>query len=190
MYLSTDFKAEIIVLYLEAIAAHSCTCAEFDRLVSDHACSLIHSETELGEFYRRFLLTLRFLILKGRLGMPERLRAFLGSLGPRLAIAVRTQLERMFPDHFPEDPYEAHDIYEATQLTLAWEHAVLLVELPRAAPMLDLPTPRPLTSIQPVLPPLSAFPPARQTPSSMPCDLTPVRRMLPSQPSAPSVVST
>ena len=51
--------------------------------------------------------------------MPEQSRAFLGSLVPRLAIAVCTQLERMFPDHFPEDPYEADDIYEATQLVLA-----------------------------------------------------------------------
>ena len=109
-----DFKAEIITLYPEAIVAYLYTHAKFNNLVSNRAHMLICSETELGEFYHKFLLTLHFLITKGRLGMPEQSHAFLGSLGLCLAIAVHTQLEQTFPDHFPEDLYEAHDIYEAT----------------------------------------------------------------------------
>ena len=129
LILYDDIKAEVIVLYPEAIAAHSSTHAEFDNLVSDHACMLIRSETELGEFYWEFLLASCFLISKSHMGMLEQSHAFLGSLGPCLAITVCTQLERLFPDHFLDDPYDLDVIYDATRYVLAWQNAVLLVEL-------------------------------------------------------------
>ena len=77
----------------EAAAAFAYSQADLDKLVSDRAHMLIRSETELGEFYCEFLLSLHFLIAKGRLGMPEQSHAFAASLGPCLAIAVQTQLE-------------------------------------------------------------------------------------------------
>ena len=93
MHSYEDFKAEILALYPEAIAAYSYTLAEFNRLISDRARSLIHSESELGGFYREFLLVSRFLIAKGHIGTPEQSRAFSASLGPRLAITVHNRLD-------------------------------------------------------------------------------------------------
>src|SRR6201996_9692778 len=118
----------------EAITAYSYTLAEFNKLISDCTRSPIRSESELRGFYREFLLVSRFLIAKGRIGTPEQLRAFSASLGPRLAIAVHNRLERIFPDHLPEDLYDSDVIYEATRCTLAWEHSVPLVEPPRPFP--------------------------------------------------------
>ena len=93
MHLYEDFKVKILALYLEAIAAYSYTLAEFDKLISDRARSPIRSESELGGFYREFLLVSRFLIAKGHIGTPEQSRAFSASLGPRLAIAVHNRLD-------------------------------------------------------------------------------------------------
>ena len=182
-----DFKAEIIVLYLEAIAVHSYTRAEFDRLISDRAHTPVRSKTELGEFYQEFLLTSCLLISKGHLGMPEQLHAFLDSLGPRLAIAVCTRLEQTFPDHFPEDPYESHDIYEATRLALAWEHSAPPVEPLHTVPTPDVLPPRPHTSTQPTPPSLAAVPPIQYLPSYTPPDPTATTHVPPSQCAAPLV---
>src|ERR1700761_9686294 len=107
---------------------------EFLFLKHDCVHSLICSESELGGFYREFLLVSRFLIAKGRISTPEQSRAFSASLGPRLAIAVHNRLDRIFPDHLPEDLYDSDVIYEATRCTLAWEHSVPLVEPPRPFP--------------------------------------------------------
>src|SRR6266702_1707786 len=57
--------------------------------------------------------------------------AFLASFEPCMATAVCSQLERDFPDHFPDDPYDTEMIYDATLYALAWQRAVPLVELPR-----------------------------------------------------------
>jgi len=114
MHLYKDFKVEILVLYPEAIAAYSYTLTEFNKLISDRAHSLIHSESELGGFYHEFLLVSRFLITKGCIGTPEQLHAFSASLEPCLAIAVHNQLEQIFPDHLPEDLYDSDVIYEST----------------------------------------------------------------------------
>jgi hypothetical protein len=97
-----EFKAEVIALYPEATAEHEYTRARFEQLVSDRTRTEIHSETELGEFYPAFLLTSRILISKGRLGVPEQAHGFLGSFEPRLGTAIRSRLERTFPDHFPD----------------------------------------------------------------------------------------
>jgi hypothetical protein len=118
-----DFKAEVIVLYPEATTEHEYTCAWFEQLVSDCACTPICSETELGEFYCAFLLTLCILISKGQLGVPEQARGFLASFEPHLGTAVQSQLEHTFPDHFPEDPYSVSAIYDAALYSLAWQHA-------------------------------------------------------------------
>ena len=88
MHLYKDFKVEILALYLEAIVAYSYTLAKFDKLISDHTCSPIHSESELRGFHHEFLLVSCFLITKGHIGTPEQLHAFSACLGPHLAIAV------------------------------------------------------------------------------------------------------
>jgi hypothetical protein len=163
-----DFKAEIITLYPEAKAAHEYTRAQFDQLVSDRARTPIRSETELGEYFRKFLLISRFLISKGRLGAPEQSYALMASLGPSLSVAVRTRLQLMYPDHFLDDPYDADTIYDATRLALAWQQAALLVDAPRSVPPPVTPTLAPLEP-RPT-PPQSIYAPpsAPQSPPSTP----------------------
>jgi len=57
-----DFKVEVIMLYPEVIAAQEYSLTDFDRLVANHARTPIHSEIELGAYYRDFLIISHFLI--------------------------------------------------------------------------------------------------------------------------------
>jgi hypothetical protein len=166
-----EFKAEVIVLYPEATAEHEYTRARFEQLVSDRARTEIHSETELGEFYRAFLLTSRILISKGRLGVPEQAHGFLGSFEPRLGTAIQSRLEQTFPDHFPEDPYSINAIYDAALYTLAWQRAAPFAQALRPVPALVPPSIVPHKSHQ--ISPLAEFasPLASQAPTIAPARL-------------------
>ena len=161
-----DFKAEIITLYPEATAAHQYTRRQFDQLISDRARAPIRSEAELGQYFRKFLLVSRFLISKCRLGTPEQSRALMASLGPSLSIAVRSQLERQFPDHFYDDPYDVDTIYDATRLVLAWQQAASLIYAPRPVPPPVTPTLAPPEPYLPPPPSICVLPPAPQSFSS------------------------
>ncbi len=144
-----DFKAEIIALYPEAIAAQEHTLVDFDRLVTDHARTPIRSEMELGEYYRDFLVVLRFLIAKDCISVQMQVHTFLASFEPHLATAVHSQLECKFPDHLPDNPYETDDIYDAVLYALVWQRATPLIESPCEVPTLSMPapmTPAPLQS--------------------------------------------
>jgi hypothetical protein len=66
-----DFKVEVLALYLEVNVEHKYTLAGLAQLVSDHACTLVCSEQELGEFYHVCLLASCFLIAKGCLSTQE-----------------------------------------------------------------------------------------------------------------------
>ncbi len=57
--------------------------------------------------------------------------AFLASFEPCLATAVCSRLERDFPDHFSDDSYDTEMIYDAMLYALAWQRAMLLIELLR-----------------------------------------------------------
>ncbi len=146
-----DFKAEIIALYPEAIVAQEYSLADFDRLVTDRACTPICSEIELGAYYCDFLIVSRFLITKGRISAQMQARHFLASFELRLATAIHSRLARKFPNHFPDDPYKTDDIYDAALYALAWQHAAPLIEPPREIPTLSTPAP--------TMPTLFQFPP-------------------------------
>ncbi|SRR6266702_729979 len=166
-----DFKVEIIVLYPEVIVAQEHSLADFDRLVADCAHTLIRSEMELGEYYHDFLVVSHFLIVKGHISMQMQVHTFLVSFEPHLATTVRSQLEHKFPDHFPDDPYDTEDIYDAALYTLTWQCAAPLVEPLCEILMLSTPvptTPSPLQSPLPtfhaLLPATEALSPARSDP--------------------------
>ncbi len=166
-----DFKAEIIALYPEAIAAQEHTLADFDRLVTDRTRTPIGSEIELGAYYRDFLIISRFLIAKGRISVQMQARALLASFEPCLATAVHSRLERKFLDHFPDDPYETDDIYDAALYALVWQRAAPLIEPLREIPTLSTPAPTmpaPLQSPPPtfhaLLPATEALSPAQSDP--------------------------
>ena len=103
-YSYKDFKAKIIALYLEAKPQHM--LEELEKLVADCAHTLICSREELGEYNRNFLLVSHFLISKDRISWIDQSRYFLASFEPILTVAIRSRLERKFPDHLPVDPYK------------------------------------------------------------------------------------
>ncbi|KAH9162106.1 hypothetical protein EDB89DRAFT_666994 [Lactarius sanguifluus] len=166
-----DFKAEVIALYPEAIVAQEHTLADLDKLIAHRARTPICSETELGAYYREFLIISHFLIAKGRISAQEQARHLLVSFEPRLATAIRARLERKFLNHFPDDPYEAEDIYDAALYVLAWQHAVPLVEPPREVLTLStspLPSPEPFSLLPPTV---DTFPLPTESLPSAPSDL-------------------
>ena len=103
-YSYEDFKAKIIALYPEAEPQH--TLEELEKLVADRARTQIRSREELGEYNRDFLLVSHFLISKDRISWIDQSRYFLASFEPILTVAIRSRLERKFPDHLPVDPYK------------------------------------------------------------------------------------
>ncbi len=157
-----DFKAEVIALYPEVIVAQEYSLADFDRLVTDRVCTPICSEIELGEYYHDFLVVSCFLIAKGRISAQMQGHAFLAGFEPRLATAIHSQLERKFLDHFPDDPYETDDIYDAALYALAWQHAAPLIEPLHEIPTLSTPVPTMPTPLQSPPPTFHALPPATE----------------------------
>src|SRR6266702_1699445 len=157
-----DFQAEVIALYPEAIAAQEYSLADFDRLVTDRVHTPIHTEMELGEYYRDFLVVSHFLVVKGRISAQMQARAFLASFEPHLATAVHSRLERKFPNHFPDDPHKTDDIYNAALYALAWQRAAPLIEPLREVPTLSTPAPTTPAPLQSPLLTFHALPPATE----------------------------
>ncbi|KAH9021830.1 hypothetical protein EDB85DRAFT_2152124 [Lactarius pseudohatsudake] len=165
-----DFKAEVIALYPEAIAAQEHTLADLDMLVAHCARTAIRSEIELGAYYCEFLIISRFLIAKSRISAPTQARYLLASFEPRLATAIHARLERRFPDHLPDDPYDTEAIYDAALYVLAWQRSAPFVDPLRDILILSpssLAPPAPLTFPPPTV---HAFPLATESLSPIPSD--------------------
>ncbi|KAH9041042.1 hypothetical protein EDB85DRAFT_2140216 [Lactarius pseudohatsudake] len=165
-----DFKAEVIALYPEAIAAQEHTLADLDMLVAHCARTAIRSEIELGAYYCEFLIISRFLIAKSRISAPTQACYLLASFEPRLATAIHARLERRFPDHLPDDPYDTEAIYDAALYVLAWQRTAPFVDPLRDILILfpsSLAPPAPLTSLPPTV---HAFPLATESLSPIPSD--------------------
>ncbi|KAI9449029.1 hypothetical protein BJY52DRAFT_1192920 [Lactarius psammicola] len=159
-----DFKEEIIELYPEVEAAQP-TLEELETLVAARTHSQIRSEQELGEYNRKFITISRFLISKNRLGLAEQERYFFAGFEPVLAMAVRSRLKRILPDHLPADPYKVEDIYKAALYILRWQRHAPCVQVPWILSP-AFPTPAtPATAIPTLLQQVSAFPLAPQSPS-------------------------
>jgi len=167
-YSYEDFKVKIIALYLEAEPQH--TLEELEKLVADRARTPIRSREELGEYNRNFLLVLHFLISKDRISWIDQSHYFLASFEPILAMAIRSQLERKFPDHFPVDPYKTEDIYTAALNALEWQRHAPLTQVLR---ILSPTFPTPATTQQMPPPQAQACPAAlrfmqAETPATVP----------------------
>ncbi len=165
-----DFKAEVIALYPEATAAQEHTLADFDTLVVDHACTPIHPEIELGEYYCNFLVMSCFLIVKGRISVQMQACQFLASFEPCLATSIRSRLRHKFPDHFLDDPYETDNIYNAALYALAWQRTAPLIETLHEILKLSTPVPTMPSPLQFMPPTFHALPPTTEALSPMQSD--------------------
>jgi hypothetical protein len=143
-----DFKAEVFRLYPGATGDRTYTLQDLDLIIGHYARSGILSATDLGEYYRRFILVSRYLISKGRLASQEQSRSFFRGLQTQLEAKTRERLQQKFVNHFPDDPYELNDIYEAVSYVLMGTASSLA--LVPAAPTQPTTQPSPDASTSPV----------------------------------------
>jgi hypothetical protein len=71
-----EFKEEVTKLYPGTTGDRMYTIQELDTVVGHYAHIGIHNSSDLGKYYCRFLLILRFLIGKGRLSTQEQSQTF------------------------------------------------------------------------------------------------------------------
>jgi len=114
----TEFKAEVFRLYPGATGDRTYSIQNLDLIIGHYTRSGILTAEDLGEYYRRFLLVSRYLISKGRLSTQEQSRSFFRGLPANLEAQTRTRLQQRFIDHFPDDPYDLPDIYDAVSYVL------------------------------------------------------------------------
>lgn len=91
--------------------------------------------------YHGFLIMSHVLISIGRISVQMQAHQFLGGFEPFLANAVCARLERKFPDHFLDDPYELEASNDTAVYSLAWQCAVPLVQPPHEVPPFFIPAP-------------------------------------------------
>jgi hypothetical protein len=115
----SDFKAEVLRFYLDASGDRTYQIRDLEMTIGHYSQSGIRSTIDLGEYYRRFLLILEYLINRGCLSVQEQSRSFFRGLGPPLESWVRQQLQQKFIDQHPDDPYQLSAIFEAACFVLA-----------------------------------------------------------------------
>ena len=72
-----EFKAEVFKLYPGSSSNRTYTMQDLNLIIGHYARIGILTSTDLGEYYRRFLLISRYLISKNRLSTQEQSRSFL-----------------------------------------------------------------------------------------------------------------
>ena len=135
-----DFKAEIAKLYPGSSSDRTYTMGDLDMVIGQYARIGIQSSTDLGEYYRRFILISRYLISKNRLSTQEQSRTFFRGLQPHLEVKVRQRLQQKLIDHFPDDPYPITDIYEAVSYVLMGTASAMMAQIQSSGPS---PAPKP-----------------------------------------------
>ncbi|KAJ7048551.1 hypothetical protein C8F01DRAFT_1267051 [Mycena amicta] len=93
-----EFKKAVLKHYAGNDEDHLYTLKDWDAHLGSTARKGIHSETELANFYRQFVIMGKFLISKNRLSATEQSHAFLRSLQPAsLQTAVKQRLQIIRP---------------------------------------------------------------------------------------------
>ena len=103
-------------------------------LIGHTSCVGILTTTDLGEYYRQFLLISRYLISMNRLSTHEQSRSFFRGLQPSLEARVRQRLQQKFIDHLPDDPFEIYAVYEAVRYVLMGSASMGVVQVPPPPP--------------------------------------------------------
>jgi hypothetical protein len=94
------------------------TIQDLDLIIGSYSRTGICSTTDLGKYYHCFILISQYLIGKNRLSVQEQSHFFFRGLSTPLENQVRQRLQQKFINHFPDDPYELTDIYEAVSYVL------------------------------------------------------------------------
>jgi hypothetical protein len=113
-----EFKTEVFKLYPGATGNRTYTIQDLELTIGHYARTGIWNATDLGEYYRRFISISRYLISMNRLSTQEESRTFVRGLQPKLEEKVRKRLQQKFVDHYPDDPHELEEIFEAVSYVL------------------------------------------------------------------------
>ena len=90
--------------------------------------------TNLGEYYRWFLLIFQYLISKGRLSTQEQSQTFLRGLQSQLEAKVQQHLQQKFVDHFPDDLYKLSVVYNTASYVLMGTSPITLAPTQGTSP--------------------------------------------------------
>src|SRR5258708_5622890 len=103
---------------------------DLDLLLGHYAQVGILTSAARGEYHRKFLLIMWYLISKGRLSTLEQCRFFLQGLQPTLKAHINQCLQQKFLDHCPDDPYDLSATYEAVSFVLMGMSSTTLAQGP------------------------------------------------------------
>jgi hypothetical protein len=129
-----EFKAKVLKFYPRATGDQIHTIQDLDLVIGHYACVGISNGTDLGEYYRRFIIITRYLIDKNRMSEQEQSRYFFQGFQAQLEAPVRQRLQQKFIDHFSANPYELGDIYKAVNYVLMGAASMSLVLPPSPTP--------------------------------------------------------
>ena len=87
-----EFRDEIYKLYPGSLGNWTYTMQDLDLLLGHYAWVGILTSADLGEYHRKFLLIMWYLISKGHLSTLEQRRFFLQGLQPTLEVCVNQRL--------------------------------------------------------------------------------------------------
>ena len=125
-----DFKTDILALYPGAGDTRKFSVADVEALVAARAANPITSIGELSSYYREFLAMTTYLIGRKRLSESEQSRYFIRGIRAPLLDQVSQRLQLKNPDHYPDDPYPAKEVYDAAAFVL---HGTLATPAARSA---------------------------------------------------------
>ena len=125
-----EFKTEVFQLYPGTSADQTWSIQDLDLLIGQTSRVGILTTTDLGEYYRQFLLISRYLISMNRLSTHEQSRSFFCGLQPSLEGRVRQRQQLKFLNHLPDDPYDIAAVYEAVSYVLMGSAAMGVVQVP------------------------------------------------------------
>src|SRR5229473_6394451 len=141
-----EFWEEIFKLYLGSSGDWTYTMQDLDLLLGHYAQVSILMSADLGEYHRKFLLIMWYLISKGHLSTLEQCQFFLRGLQPALEARINQHLQQKFLDHCPDDPYDLSTTYEAISFVLMGTSSTTLSQGPTP---LNPTTPPPTSSQDP-----------------------------------------
>jgi hypothetical protein len=91
---------------------------DLDTLIGERCRIGIISLDDLGDYHRKFFAITGFIKGKSRISDNEINRSFVRGFTPDLWDKVKARLQLKSPDHYPDDPWDVKDVYEAAKFVL------------------------------------------------------------------------
>ncbi|ETW75998.1 hypothetical protein HETIRDRAFT_422610 [Heterobasidion irregulare TC 32-1] len=117
-FANLDFHFEVYRLYPGSEEERKWSVSDMDKLVGETSRVGILSLSELGNYHRRFLAIMVFLLSKAQILAAEQECAFARGFQLELWARILQCLQLKFPNHFPDGPYNLQDIHDTARFIL------------------------------------------------------------------------